>query len=1015
MWHLRIIFVLLALVFSSCARDEGFAPSVQDSVINPVPGSISFLNSSPAYTLNTPITNNVPTVAGGGAVTSWSISPSLSAATGLDFNTTTGVISGTPTIVNDPGTNYTITAINSYGTSTFNMTILVSVAVVVPTISYSGTYTYQAGETLSSPITPTLGGGTPTSCTASPTLPVGFVLNSTTCVISGTPTATATQQLFTITASNSGGSNSATVNIGVLPIGANNIALTGVAQLTTASCALFNLTTRDIFGNSTQVAADTTFSLSGAGSNGAFYSDAACTTPVSSVVIANGSSNAILYYGKTTTGSTSLTATLVSPVNPPLGSSTRAVTIVSSTPAKYGVVVAATGTTVSCNSVTVNVLETNGNIVPAIAARTLNLSGTASAIFYSDASCTATISSLPIAIGVSTVTAYMRKTSVGTSTLTASSVGMASGQGAITISVAPALRVIFNPAATSPYAASTCQAYTLQTRDALNNNVSAVTTDTTVNLSGVSDGSFYSNATCTAGNEITSTIITSGTSSRVVYYLKPTTTASIPGSNITLTAAVPGWTPNATASVAVSTGNTINLLTSNAAAGIAVSTATAVAAANKCLMTTVRVQDELNVLVPTFKVVSPITANLSGGGTGAQFWSNSSCTTPTSTVVINAGSNTANFYYSSTDVTAATPITWSNGGLSGTGGSRNVTVSSGTPSRMTWTTAPTNFNINTCQTYTLNVRDPNLVTAIGVNVSSATDFQLSDGSDGQFFSTAGCTNSISTVQVASGAQTATFYYRKPTVTPPAATISVDLQSPSNPPITSLTRALTVGAPALVPDNILISAAPSSSLVATQSCSLLTLQSRNGTTAANVTSSSVFTLAGTNGAHFYYDSGCTAPASPVSLTILNATNSISGLYVKTANVGSVTISGTGPITVNNLVLNYSAPLPTLLTLSGPILMNSGSTCGSYTVTTQDGAGIDRNVAVDTVISLASTGSAPIQFYSNASCTTALPSNEVTVSSGTSQAIFYVKGNSAGAAEIQSSSTGLTSAIYSMTIQ
>lgn len=1013
MQYLKFIFVLFALIFTSCSKNEGFAPSLADNLTDQVPGSISYLNSSPGYVLNTAITNNVPTVTGGGPIISWSISPSLSAATGLDFDTTTGVISGTPTIVSNPGVSYTISAINAHGSSTVQMTITVNVNGVAPTISYSGTYTYQAGQTLTMPITPNLGGGNPTSCTSNPALPTGLVLNPTTCVISGTPTSTVSQQLFTITATNAVGSGTGTVNIGVIAIGADNIALTGVTQFTTSACALFNLTARDIFGNPSPVSANTTFSLSGAGNGGNFYSDAACTTTVTSVSLASGSSSTAFYYRKSPMGTATLSATLTSPASPALGNATINVNVATSTPARYGVVIPATGTTVSCNSVAINVLDASDNSVPTNTSRTINLSGTANAGFFSDANCTASISSLALASGASWVNAYMRKTSAGASTVTASSTGMASGTGSITIAVAPAQRIIFSSTPAIPYPASTCQAYTLQTRDSLNNNVSNVTTDTTVSLSGTSDGSFYSNSTCTPANQITSTTVTSGTSSKVIYYLKPTSTATTPGANIVLTAAVTGWTPNATATVNVSTGNTINLATANTAVGISVSTASAVTAANKCLLTTVRVQDELGALVPTSKVTSPIVANLSGGGSGAQFWINSTCTTPTSTVTISAGNNTGNFYYSSTDVTAATPISWSNGGLGGSGGSRSVTVSSGVPSRMTWTTAPTTFNTNACQTFTVNVRDPNMVTAIGANVSTATEFGLSDGSDGQFFSTAGCSNPISTIQIAANAQAATFYYRKATAS--SATISVALQSPLNPAIADLTRAVTVTVPAPVPNNILITASPSSSLIATQSCSALTLQSRNGSTAANVTANATFTLSGTNGANFYYDSGCTAVASPSSLTILNGTSSISGLYVKTANVGTVTISGTGSITVNNLNLTYSAPQPTRLDLAGPILMNALTTCGSYTVMTQDAGGVERNVSANKSISLVSTGAAAVQFYSDASCSTALPSDQVTVTSGSSRTTFYVRGDTAGSAEIKASSAGLTDATHSLTVQ
>ena len=70
--------------------------------------------SSPVYYLmNETIAPNTPTISGG-TVVSYSVSPSLPA--GLTMDTVTGIISGTPT-VNTPAANYTITALNSVGTT----------------------------------------------------------------------------------------------------------------------------------------------------------------------------------------------------------------------------------------------------------------------------------------------------------------------------------------------------------------------------------------------------------------------------------------------------------------------------------------------------------------------------------------------------------------------------------------------------------------------------------------------------------------------------------------------------------------------------------------------------------------------------------------------------------------------------------------------------------------------------------------------------------------------------------
>jgi phenylpyruvate tautomerase PptA (4-oxalocrotonate tautomerase family) len=176
-------------------------------VVNDIAPVISYSTSSFTLTNGTAMTTTSPTSTGG-TVVSWSVSPSLPA--GLALDTSTGVLSGTPTAVTSSAT-YTITATNTGGTDTASVTIVVND--VAPTISYgSSTLTLEKGTTMTTE-TPTVGGGAITSWSVSPSLPAGLSLNSSTGAISGTPSAVTSSASYTITANNTGGSDSATITI----------------------------------------------------------------------------------------------------------------------------------------------------------------------------------------------------------------------------------------------------------------------------------------------------------------------------------------------------------------------------------------------------------------------------------------------------------------------------------------------------------------------------------------------------------------------------------------------------------------------------------------------------------------------------------------------------------------------------------------------------------------------------------------------------------------------------------
>ncbi|HTG67139.1 MAG TPA: MBG domain-containing protein, partial [Flavobacterium sp.] len=131
----------------------------------------------------------------------------------LTINTTSGIATGTYT--------FTVTATDSncqsgsgpvYG----NGTLIVNTSCTSPTaLTYtSNTATYCANVAIIAN-SPSNSGGTPTSYSVSPALPAGLSLNTSTGVISGTPTTATAATNYTVTATNSCGSTTKDISITV--------------------------------------------------------------------------------------------------------------------------------------------------------------------------------------------------------------------------------------------------------------------------------------------------------------------------------------------------------------------------------------------------------------------------------------------------------------------------------------------------------------------------------------------------------------------------------------------------------------------------------------------------------------------------------------------------------------------------------------------------------------------------------------------------------------------------------
>lgn len=121
--------------------------------------------------------------------------------TGLNINTTTGVISGTPVVAVGGPVNITISATNTAGTDT--ETLVLTISLSAPTITSAAT----ASGTVGSPFTFSITATDFPSSYAATGLPAGLAINTTTGVISGTPTTAGTSNVNVSATNGSGTAN----------------------------------------------------------------------------------------------------------------------------------------------------------------------------------------------------------------------------------------------------------------------------------------------------------------------------------------------------------------------------------------------------------------------------------------------------------------------------------------------------------------------------------------------------------------------------------------------------------------------------------------------------------------------------------------------------------------------------------------------------------------------------------------------------------------------------------------
>jgi len=187
-----------------------FTVKVTDSAPTPMTASqsLSIQINNPPLTITTTSLPNVLVgtpysaslaAAGGASPYTWSISVGT-LPTGLVLNTSTGTITGTPTAAGT--SSFTVTVTDSSTPTAQTQTKALSITIyAVLAITTTSLPNGAVGTAYSQPLAAT-GGASPYTWGVSGSLPAGLILNTSTGVIAGTPTATGTSN-FTVTVTDS--------------------------------------------------------------------------------------------------------------------------------------------------------------------------------------------------------------------------------------------------------------------------------------------------------------------------------------------------------------------------------------------------------------------------------------------------------------------------------------------------------------------------------------------------------------------------------------------------------------------------------------------------------------------------------------------------------------------------------------------------------------------------------------------------------------------------------------------
>ncbi|MBI3295740.1 MAG: choice-of-anchor D domain-containing protein [Deltaproteobacteria bacterium] len=783
---------------------------------------------------------------------------------------------------------------------------------------------------------------------------------------SGVSSVTSPATPSSTTATTAGGDTSLT---SVTAGPAVKLAVNGLPPFQAGVCAgPFTITAIDAHGNVATPSNNTElFKLEGTPPN-AIFIDVNCTelAPEGSVVSDSSGTRALFYVNGTQAYSK------VIAVNGAGVTGTFGIQILSGTPTRLEVTAPAAVSAGDCFAGALSLVDKNGNVATAtkrFSAGVL-IHGLSNAGVFSDPQCSQPLATLDFSVGTSSQPFHFLTQSPGTGSLAAQAPsGLEGGSANLTVFVenSPQLGLIPPP---GQMVAGLCSAFRIVSLDTAGNTLVTHNGLPVTVSSKTSQLVLFSDAACsTPLNPATVTLAAESSTNQFFARseLAHTGQVAVSASGYLSATVAPIVAP--APAVSLSLDSLPDSLTMGG-----------------CMTAVVRSKDPFG-NVSTVPVGVPILISGSGtAATGTNFYAGGSCTTSaTKQFTLGNGSSLAAFSFSPGSPGALT-ITLTPSGLTGSGGatstSGTTTIAPSPTVRLSLSSSTSAIIAGLCAKMSLSTID-----AAGTVTMAPIDTSVTLSNDQSlqplFFSDASCSSATSNLIVRSGTSSADFYIQSTKIN--AIVVSAQGTDSTGKAIsTSKGVAIVAAAPSTLSIGSLGSA-PSGKLCLGPVAVDTLDQFRNPAIVPKTTS---FALESTGAVELQFSSNSTCSDSISSLTI-PAGKGEGVFYAKAQSGGAVSFSILGGDLQGSGGTTLSDPPALHLVLAGPSSASATvGTCVAFQVGSVDPTNTPKIFDPNT-ITVGVTPTTNAVFFSDSSCATGLPNNQVTISPALNPAPFYFK--------------------------